>query len=67
MVAALFGLPYNKRFSILAMLSGGILALTGKLMMTFNQMEAGQYVLVSGFIVNAALLFVRKRRETIDH
>ena len=58
MVAALFGLPYNKRFSIAAMLTGGILALSGKLMMTFNHFEAGQYVLISGFIMNAILLFV---------
>lgn len=58
MVAALFGLPYNRRFSIAAMLSGGILALTGKLMMTFNYLEAGQYVLISGFIMNALLLFI---------
>ena len=58
MVAALFNLPYNKRFSIAAMLSGGILALTGKLMMTFNHLETGQYVLISGFILNAFLIFL---------
>jgi SSS family solute:Na+ symporter len=58
MVAALFNLPYNKRFSIAAMLSGGILALTGKLMMTFYDLESGQYVLISGFILNAILLFI---------
>jgi SSS family solute:Na+ symporter len=60
MAAALFGLPYNKRFSIPAMLMGGVLALTGKLMMTFHFFEYGQYVLISGFVVNAALLFVPK-------
>jgi SSS family solute:Na+ symporter len=60
MAAALFGLPYNKRFSIPAMLMGGVLALTGKLMMTFHFFEYGQFVLISGFIVNAALLFVPK-------
>ena len=58
MIAALFNLPYNKRFSIAAMLSGGILALSGKLMMTFDQLETGQYVLISGFILNALLLFI---------
>lgn len=58
MVAALFGLPYNKRFSIAAMLLGGILALTGKLMMTFNHLETGPYVLISGFMLNALLLFL---------
>ncbi|MDO9615882.1 MAG: sodium:solute symporter family protein [Bacteroidota bacterium] len=58
MIAALFNLPYNKRFSIAAMLLGGILALTGKLMMTFDHLEIGQYVLISGFILNALLLFI---------
>jgi len=58
MIAALFNLPYNQRFSIAAMLSGGILALSGKLMMTFNYPEAGQYILISGFVVNILLLFL---------
>jgi SSS family solute:Na+ symporter len=64
MIAALFNLPYNKRFSIAAMLSGGILALSGKLMMTFGHLETGQYVLISGFILNALLLFIPFGRET---
>ena len=67
MAAALFGLHYNRRFSILAMLAGGLLALTGKLLMTFGDLQTGQYVLVSGFVVNAALLFIPARRGKIDH
>ena len=63
MVAALFNLPYNKRFAIAAMLSGGILALSGKLMMIFNHPEVGQYVLISGFIVNVLLLFLPFGKE----
>lgn len=63
MAAALFNLPYNKRFSIFAMISGGILALCGKLMMTFNYPEAGQYVLISGFAVNVLLLFLPFRNK----
>lgn len=65
MVAALFNMPHNKRFSILAMISGGILALSGKLMMTFNHPEAGDIVLISGFVLNALLVFLpfgRKKR-----
>jgi SSS family solute:Na+ symporter len=58
MVAALFNLPFNKRLGIPAMAAGGILALTGKLMMTFNHPESGQLVLISGFIVNAGLIFL---------
>ena len=68
MVAALFNLPYNKRFSILAMISGGILALTGKLIMTFGNPETGQYILISGFVVNLVLLFLPfgKEKNVID-
>jgi SSS family solute:Na+ symporter len=63
MIAALFNIPYNKRFSIAAMLSGGILALSGKLMMTFNHLETGQTILISGFMLNAILLFIPFGRE----
>jgi SSS family solute:Na+ symporter len=63
MAAALFNLPYNKRFSIAAMISGGILALSGKLLMTFNYPEIGQYVLISGFAVNILLLFLPFRNK----
>ena len=58
MAAALFDLPFNKRNGIFAMLSGGILALTGKLIMTFNHLGTGQIILISGFIVNAMLIFL---------
>jgi SSS family solute:Na+ symporter len=63
MVAALFNLPYNKRFAIAAMLSGGILALSGKLLMTFDKPEIGQVILISGFLVNVLLLFLPFGRE----
>jgi SSS family solute:Na+ symporter len=56
--AALFNLPYNKRFSIAAMLSGGVLALSGKLLMTYHHAEPGQLILVSGFLLNAILIFL---------
>ncbi len=58
MIAALFNLPYNKRFAIAAMLSGGILALSGKLLITFSHPELGQVILISGFIANVLLLFL---------
>ncbi len=58
MIAALFNLPFNKRFSIAAMLSGGILALCGKLLMTFYNPETGHIILISGFLLNAFILFL---------
>lgn len=63
MVAALFNLPYNKRLGIPAMLSGGILALTGKLLITFKHPEIGQYILILGFVVNAALIFMPSKNS----
>jgi len=58
MAAALFNLPFNKKLGITAMISGGVLAFSGKLMMTFNRPEIGQIVLISGFVVNALLIFL---------
>ena len=63
MIAALFNLPFNRKFSILAMVSGGILALSGKLLMTFNSPEIGQIILISGFAVNALLIFLPFRKN----
>jgi len=40
------------------MLSGGILALSGKLLMTFNHHEIGSAILISGFALNALLIFL---------
>ena len=61
MAAALFNLPYNKKLGIPAMLSGGILALAGKLLITFKHPEIGQYILILGFVVNATLIFMPEK------
>lgn len=67
MIAALFNLPYNKRFSIAAMLLGGILALSGKLLMTFNHHEIGSAILISGFVLNALLIFLPFHKKANSH
>jgi len=64
--AALFNLPYNKRFSIAAMITGGTLALTGKLLMTFHHHETGQIVLISGFVLNALLIFIPEKKGKVE-
>lgn len=66
MIAALFNFRYNQNLGIVAMLSGGILALSGKLLITFKHPEIGQYVLIAGFAINAILIFTpfRKRKLT---
>jgi len=63
MIAALFNLPYNKRFGIAAMLAGGVLALWGKLLITFHHSETGSIILISGFVVNALLIFMPFGKE----
>ena len=66
MVAALFNVPFNKRFGIAAMLSGGILALSGKILMTFHYPEIGSFVLISGFVLNAILIFLPFGKKNSD-
>lgn len=63
MIAALFNFRYNKNLGIAAMLSGGLLALSGKLLITFKYAEVGQYVLIAGFVINALLIFVPFRQR----
>lgn len=58
MAAALFNMPYNKKYFIAAMLSGGIIALLGKILYSIYNIEFGKYILISGFIINAILLFI---------
>jgi hypothetical protein len=47
------------------MLLGGFLALAGKLLMTFQHAEIGQIVLISGFVVNALLIFIPGKQKEI--
>lgn len=63
--AALFKLRYNRQNAIAAMLLGGFLALAGKLLMTFQHAEIGQIVLISGFVVNALLIFIPGKQKEI--
>jgi solute:Na+ symporter, SSS family len=65
MLAALFDLPYNKRLGIVAMITGGTLALCGKLLMTFKHSDEGSIILVLGFVLNALLIFLPFGRKTI--
>jgi Na+/proline symporter len=58
MIAALFNFRYNKKLGIAAMLFGGVLALTGKLLITFHRADLGSFILISGFVVNALLIFM---------
>lgn len=58
MIAALFNIPFSKKYSLWAMLLGGIIALSGKISMSFFQFEYGNWMIIAGFAVNAAILFL---------
>lgn len=56
-VAGLFGFNTSKRQSIIAMISGGTIALSGKIMAINGVTKAGNLLIISGFILNALILF----------
>lgn len=64
MIAALFNIPFSKKFSLWAMLLGGIIALSGKISMSFFQFEYGNWMIIAGFAVNAAILFLPRVLNT---
>ena len=58
MIAALFNIPFCKKYSLWAMLSGGLIALAGKVSLSFFQFEYGNWIIIGGFAINAMLLFL---------
>lgn len=58
MITALFNIPYSGKYSIWAMLTGGIIALTGKISLSFFQFEYGNWIIIAGFVINALILFL---------
>ncbi len=64
MIAALFNIPFSKKYSLWAMLSGGIISLTGKISLSFFQFEYGNWIIIAGFAINAMLLFLPRSEKT---
>lgn len=63
MVAALFNLPFSKKYSLWAIALGGIIALSGKISMEFFDFRYGNWIIIAGFITNAAILFLPRNKE----
>jgi solute:Na+ symporter, SSS family len=59
-IAGLFGFTTVRSWSSLAMISGGIIALTGKIIALTGWNKTGNLIIISGFAVNAMLLFFSK-------
>ncbi|HKJ42658.1 MAG TPA: sodium:solute symporter family protein [Sunxiuqinia sp.] len=72
LLAALTDRKVNKKYSILAMISGGLIALGGKIVVNFYGAEIGNWMIVAAFIVNGLILAIpdkdnaTKNTNTID-
>jgi len=69
MMPILFGLTgiHIKQKSLPpAMISGGFIALTGKIIFYSGNTHAGNYVIISSFIINGMILFLGKKKTASD-
>jgi len=56
LIAALTGLKINKKMGVPAMIVGGIIALTGKLIFSVGHLWWGNWIIIAAFIINFWLL-----------
>lgn len=61
LIAALANLKVNKRLSIVAMICGGLIALSGKIMGSYLNLDFGNWIVILAFIINAAILAIPER------
>ena len=59
--AGLLKFQTNKIQSISAMLSGGVIALCGKLMTLYGSKNTGNIIIITAFVINAVILFFPKK------
>jgi SSS family solute:Na+ symporter len=59
-LAGLMGFTNNHRQCILSIISGGLIALCGKIMTITGEPLAGNMVILSAFVVNASVLFYKR-------
>ena len=62
-LAALINLKVNKRLSILAMATGGLIALAGKITDGYLDGSYGNWMIISAFVFNALILFFPERNK----
>ncbi|MDX9881850.1 MAG: sodium:solute symporter family protein [Prolixibacteraceae bacterium] len=63
MAAALFNIPFSRKYSLWAMILGGVISLSGKVSLSFFGFEYGNWIIVAGFAINAAILFLPGERN----
>ena len=57
-IVALTGINVNKKMSIPAMVMGGIIALSGKIMISYFDLSLGNWVIISAFVINFLILSI---------
>ncbi len=61
LIAALTNMNVNKKMGVPAMITGGAVALTGKILVDIASLSCGNWVIASAFLVNFLLLKLRSR------
>lgn len=61
LIAGLWNININRNNLVIAMLCGGICALTGKIVFYTGAQIAGNLIIIASFLLNASLLFARKK------
>jgi len=62
LIAALTGLKINKRMGVPAMIVGGIIALSGKLILSVGNLWWGNWIIIAAFIINFMLLKTHSKK-----
>ncbi|MBK5203315.1 MAG: sodium:solute symporter family protein [Prolixibacteraceae bacterium] len=62
LIAALTGLKINKKMSVPAMIVGGIVALTGKLIFSIGHLWWGNWIIIVAFAINFILLKTHSKK-----
>ena len=65
LIAGLWNININRNNLVRAMLCGGICALTGKIVFYTGAQIAGNLIIIASFLLNASLLFARKKDNKI--
>lgn len=63
LLAALTNRRVNKKLSILAMISGGLIALGGKISVSFWGTGTGNWLIISAFLINALILAIPEKKK----
>ena len=62
-LAGLLNMKVNKKNVVFAILTGGLVALTGKLIQKFYNNSIGNIIIISTYLINAAIVFYPFRKK----